>query len=245
MNWLTPLLNNKFMGFFAQKILNMNDLMVAPDEGVPNVWMPEYPCRALTVKEILEYVNAYAQVSLLAKKAGFDGVEVHAVHEGYMMDQFTMPYTNHRTDEYGGSFENRYRFPVQVVQAIKALCGQDFPVALRYSVVSKTKGYNSGAVPGEEFEEAGRTMEESEKAIQYLEKAGYDCFDCDNGTYDAWYWAHPPVYMPLNCNLDDVMHIKKFTSKPVFCAGRMQVDSAADAIRAGKLDGVTIGRQFL
>lgn len=238
-------LDSKFVGTIMKPVLNMNDIMIAPDEGAPNVWLPEYKCRQLTREEIHEYVEAYAQTALLAKNAGIDGVEVHAVHEGYLMDQFTMPYTNHRTDEYGGSFENRYRFAVEVVQEIKKLCSEDFPVSLRYSVVSKTKGFSQGAVPGEVFTEVGRDMAESESAIKYLEDAGYDMFSCDNGTYDAWYWPHPPVYMPLNCNLSDVEHIKQFTTKPVYCAGRMQIDTAAEAIAAGRIDGVGIGRQFL
>ena len=238
-------LDSKFVGTIMKPVLNMNDIMIAPDEGAPNVWLPEYKCRQLTREEIHEYVEAYAQTALLAKNAGIDGVEVHAVHEGYLMDQFTMPYTNHRTDEYGGSFENRYRFAVEVVQEIKKLCGEDFPVSLRYSVVSKTKGFSQGAVPGEVFTEVGRDMAESERAIKYLEDAGYDMFSCDNGTYDAWYWPHPPVYMPLNCNLSDVEHIKQFTTKPVYCAGRMQIYTAAEAIAAGRIDGVGIGRQFL
>lgn len=233
------------LGKLAKPFINMDHLLVAPDEGSPNVWMPQYKCHGLTENEIHEYVEAYAKTAKLCKDSGVDGVEVHAVHEGYLMDQFTLPYANHRTDKYGGSFENRYRFPVEVVKAIKAACGEDYPVSLRYSVVSKTKGFNSGAVPGESFEEVGRTMEESERAIRYLQEAGYDAFNCDNGTYDAWYWAHPPVYMPLNCNLDDVKHIKKFTDRPVFCAGRMQADAAAKAISDGELDGVGIGRQFL
>lgn len=238
-------LDNKFVGTIMKPFLNMDPFMVAPDEGAPNVWLPEYKCRQLTREEIHEYVEAYAQTALLAKNAGIDGVEVHAVHEGYLMDQFTMPYTNHRTDEYGGSFENRYRFAVEVVQEIKKLCSEDFPVSLRYSVVSKTKGFSQGAVPGEVFTEVGRDMAESERAIKYLEDAGYDMFSCDNGTYDAWYWPHPPVYMPLNCNLSDVEHIKQFTTNPVYCAGHMQIDTAAEAIAAGRIDGVGIGRQFL
>jgi 2-enoate reductase len=242
---MAKLIDNKFIGTVAKPLINMRNLMVAPDEGSPNVWMPEYKCRAITKAEIKEFVEAYAQSALLCKKAGVDGVEVHAVHEGYLMDQFTLPYSNHRTDEYGGSFENRYRFAVEVVQAIKKLCGSDYPVSLRYSVTSKTKGFNDGAVPGEDFVEVGRTMEESERAIRYLRESGYDMFNCDNGTYDAWYWAHPPVYMPLDCNIEEVMHIKKFTDAPVFCAGRMQFDSAAEAIGRGKLDGVAMGRQFL
>lgn len=242
---MAKLIDHKWLGKLAKGVMNMDALMVAPDEGSPNVWMPQYKCRGLSRAEIQEFVSAYAKTARLCKDAGVDGVEVHAVHEGYLMDQFTLPYANHRTDEYGGSFENRYRFPVEVVQAIKAECGSDFPVSLRYSVVSKTKGFNDGAVPGEDFVEAGRTMEESERAIDYLRKAGYDAFNCDNGTYDAWFWAHPPVYMPPNCNLEDVAHIKQFTDAPVFCAGRMQLDAAADAIERGLIDGVGIGRQFL
>lgn len=239
------LVDNKVLGFLAKPLINMNDNLVSADEGVPNVFMPEYKCRALKTEEVEEMVRAYAQCALLCKNAGADGVEVHAVHEGYLMDQFTLPYCNHRTDKYGGSFENRYRFPVEVIRAVKEACGEDYPVSLRYSVTSKTIGFNVGAVPGEEFTEAGRTMEESEKAIKLLEEAGVDMFSCDNGTYDAWFWAHPPVYMPLNCNLEDVRHISKFTTKPVYCAGRMQMEAAEEAIAAGDIAGVAIGRQFL
>lgn len=152
---------------------------------------------------------------------------------------------NWREDEYGGSFENRFRFPVEIVQCIKRYAGEDFPVSLRYSVKSYTKTWGKGAVPGEEFVEWGRDMPESEKAIKYLGDAGYDFFNCDNGTYDAWYWAHPPQYMPDNCNLADVEHIKKFTDKPVACAGRMLPETAAEEIAAGRLDAVAIARQNL
>ena len=69
--------------------------------------------------------------------------------------------------------------------------------------------------------------------------------NCDNGTYDAWYWAHPPIYMPENCNLDDVAHIRKFVDIPVVCAGRMDPRVAADAIKEGKIDGAGFARPFL
>jgi 2-enoate reductase len=172
-------------------------------------------------------------------------VEIHAVHEGYLLDQFTLDYVNHRTDEYGGSFENKYRFAVEIVQAVKKACGDDFPVSLRYSVVSKTKGFRRGALPGEEYEEAGRGMEESERAARYLQDAGYDMLNCDNGTYDAWYWAHPPIYMPENCNLEDAAHIRKFVDIPVVCAGRMDPAAAARAVEEGKIDGAGFARRFL
>ena len=112
-------------------------------------------------------------------------------------------------------------------------------------MVSKTKGFRQGAVPGEEYVEAGRDMAESEIAAKFLQDAGYDMLNCDNGTYDAWYWAHPPVYMPENCNLDDVAHIKKFVDVPVVCAGRMTVEKGAEAVANGDLDGVGFARNFL
>ena len=190
-------------------------------------------------------IEAFAKTAKLCMDAGVDGVEIHAVHEGYLLDQFTMKYTNLRADEYGGSFENRYRFPAEIVKAIKKECGKDFPVSLRYSVVSKTKGFGKGALPGEDYVEVGRDMEESERAAKFLQDAGYDMLNCDNGTYDAWYWAHPAPYMPENCNLAEVEHIKKFVDIPVVCAGRMSPEAGAEAVAEGKIDGVGIARQFL
>ncbi len=221
------------------------DRICASASPSPNRWSDKVPSREMTVAEIHEMVDAFAKTARLLKDAGVDGVEVHAVHEGYLLDQFTLPYVNHRTDEYGGSFENRYRFAVEIVQAIHAACGEDYPVSLRYSVLSKTKGFRAGALPGEEYVEAGRGMEESERAARYLQDAGYAMLNCDNGTYDAWYWAHPPIYMPENCNLADVEHIKEFVDIPVVAAGRLDPFVAADAIAAGRLDGAGFARQFL
>jgi 2-enoate reductase len=236
--------NNKVLNFLAKPVLNV-DRICASASPSPNRWSDKVPSRALTVKEIEKMVQAFAKTAKLLKEAGVDGVEIHAVHEGYLLDQFTLKYVNKRTDQYGGTFENRYRFPVEIVKAIKEACGKDYPVSLRYSVVSKTKGMRQGALPGETYTEVGRDMAESEKAAKYLQDAGYDMLNCDNGTYDAWYWSHPPVYMPQNCNLEDVEHIKKFVSIPVVCAGRMDPITANNAIREGKLDGMGVARQFL
>jgi len=235
---------NKAFGLLLKPIFNM-DYLCASASATPNRWDDEIIAKELTVKQIHKMVEGFAKTAKLCKDAGVDGIEVHAVHEGYLIDQFTMKYTNLRTDEYGGSFENRYRFPIEIVKAIKEACGEDFPVSLRYSVVSKTKGFQQGALPGEEYVEVGRDMEESEKAAKLLQDAGYDMLNCDNGTYDAWYWAHPPGYMPTNCNLDDVEHIRKFVDIPVVCAGRMTPDVAAKSIKAGKIDGMGVARQFL
>lgn len=235
---------NKALGFVMKPILNV-DYLTASASATPNRWEDTCMSRPLSKKEIKQMIDAFAKTAKLCKDAGVDGVEIHAVHEGYLLDQFTMKYTNFRDDEYGGSFENRYRFPVEIVKAIKEVCGKDFPVSLRYSVVSKTKGFGKGALPGETFVEAGRDMEESEKAAKYLQDAGYDMLNCDNGTYDAWYWSHPPMYMSRNCNLEDVKHIKKFVDIPVVCAGRMTPEAAAEAISHGELDGMGVARQFL
>ena len=242
--WMVVLAKNDLLNKLASPVVDVQYACASASE-TPNRWAEELTSRPMTVKEIHEMVEAFGKTAKLLRDAGVDGVEIHAVHEGYLLDQFTMKNWNHRTDEYGGSFENRYRFPVEVVQCIKRYAGEDFPVSLRYSVKSYTKTWGKGAVPGEEFVEWGRDMPESEKAIKYLGDAGYDFFNCDNGTYDAWYWAHPPQYMPDNCNLADVEHIKKFTDKPVACAGRMDPVKAAEEIAAGRLDAVAIARQNL
>lgn len=241
---LSILLRNKALGAIAKPIVDASFICASPSP-LPSRWAEDVMCRAITWEEIQKLVDAFARTARLCREAGVDGVEVHAVHEGYLMDQFTLPYTNFRTDEYGGSFENRYRFAVDTVKAIKAACGDDFPVSLRYSVLSKTKGLCQGAVPGEEYVEVGRDMAESEKAARYLQDAGYDMLNADNGTYDAWYWAHPPQYMPQNCNLEDVAHIRKFVDIPVVCAGRMTPEAAAQAIGGGQIDAMGVARQFL
>lgn len=241
---METLYTNKFLRVISKPFMDL-DKITASASPSPNRWSDKVPSREMTKEEIQQFIDAFAKCSKMLRDAGVDGVEVHAVHEGYLLDQFALRYVNKRTDEYGGSLENRYRFAAEIVRAIKKECGDDFPVSLRYSVVSKTKGFREGALPGEEYVEVGRDMAESEIAAKYLQDAGYDCLNCDNGTYDAWYWAHPPIYMPENCNLADVEHIKKFVDIPVICAGRLDPRVAAESISEGKLDGAGFARQFL
>ncbi len=243
-NAMVPMLKHKVLNTLLKPIFDVRYLCASPSK-LPSRWAEGVLTRAITKKEIEKLINGFAKTAKLCKEAGVDGVEVHAVHEGYLLDQFTTEYTNFRTDEYGGSFENRYRFAVEVVNAIKKECGQDYPVSLRYSVTSKTKGFCKGALPGEEYTEVGRDMEESLKAAKYLQDAGYDMLNADNGTYDAWYWAHPPAYMPQNCNLKDVSEVKKVLDIPVVCAGRMEAEMAAKAISNGDIDAMGVARQFL
>ena len=243
--WMTVLAKNDVLNKLASPVVDVQ-YACASASATPNRWSEDVMSRPMTVAEIQEMVEAFGKTAKRLREAGVDGVEIHAVHEGYLLDQFTMANWNSRTDQYGGSFENRFRFPVEIVKCIKREAGADFPVSLRYSVVSKTKTWGKGAIPADkDFVEFGRDMEESERAIKYLGDAGYDMFNCDNGTYDAWYWAHPPQYMPDNCNLEYVEHIKNFTDKPVVCAGRMDPLKAAEEIAAGRLDAVAIARQNL
>ena len=239
-----PLHKHKFTRALVKPIIDTSHELASPS-AQPARWAPDIICPEMTKEQIHEIIEAFAKTAKLCKEAGVDGVEVHAVHEGYLLDQFSIEFFNKRTDEYGGSFENRYRFAAEVVKAIKESCGSDFPVSLRYSVESKLKGFAQGIVPGENAKEMGRDMAESERAAKYLQDAGYDMLNADNGTYDSWYWAHPPMYMPQNCNLEDVAHIKKFVDIPVVCAGRMEPADAAKAIAAGKIDGMGVARQFL
>ncbi len=239
MLYTTPVINK-----LSKPFMNL-DKITASASASPNRWSNKVPSREMTKAEIQQFIDSFAKSAKLLKDAGVDGVEIHAVHEGYLLDQFALKYVNKRTDEYGGSLENRYRFAAEIVKAIKKVCGNDFPVSLRYSVISKTKGFRQGAIPGEDYVEVGRDMAESEEAVKFLQDAGYDCLNCDNGTYDAWYWAHPPIYMPENCNLADVEHIKNYCDIPVICAGRLDPVVAADSISQGKLDGAGFARPFL
>lgn len=241
---MEKLYTNPFLRVLSKPIMNI-DRITASASNLPNRWSDKVPSRALTIKEIEEYIVAFGKTAKKLKDAGVDGVEIHAVHEGYLLDQFTLKYTNLRTDKYGGSFENRYRFPVDIIKEIRKTCGPDFPVSLRYSIISKTKGFRSGALPEEEYVEIGRDMEESIKAAKYLQEAGYDMLNCDNGTYDAWYWSHPPIYMEENCNLDDAEYLRKYVDIPVVVAGRLNPYTASKAIEEGKIDGAGFARPFL
>ena len=241
---VAPLHKNKLTRALVKPIIDTSHELASPS-AQKSRWAHDIECPEMTKEQIHEIIEAFAKTAKLCKEAGVDGVEVHAVHEGYLLDQFAIEFFNKRTDEYGGSFENRYRFAAEVVKAIKEACGDDYPVSLRYSVESKMKGFCEGAMPGEKYIEVGRNMEESEKAAKYLQDAGYDMLNADNGTYDSWYWAHPPMYMPENCNLDDVAHIKKFVDIPVVCAGRMDAAVGAQAVAEGRIDAIGVARQFL
>ena len=217
---------------------------VAPSP-IQHRWLDK-TCRALTVDEIHELVRDFGEGAYNAKRAGFDGVQIHAVHEGYLIDQFAISLFNQRTDEYGGSLENRLRFAREIVEEIKRRCGQDFPVMLRYSPKSFIKALREGALPGEEFEEKGRDLPEGVEAAKLLVSYGYDALDVDVGSYDAWWWSHPPMYQKKGLYMPYAKLVKENVNVPVLCAGRMDdPDMAEGAVMDGVCDIISLGRPLL
>lgn len=217
---------------------------VAPS-AIPHRWLDK-TCRPLTKDEIHEIVKQFGKGAYNAKRAGFDGVQIHAVHEGYLLDQFAISMFNQRTDEYGGSLENRLRFAKEVVEEIKRTCGEDYPVTLRYSVKSFIKDWKVGALPGEEFDEKGKDIEEGIKAAKLLVEYGYDALDVDVGTYDSWWWNHPPMYQKKGLYIPYCKLVKDAVDVPVICAGRMDNPNlAVDALSDGACDIISLGRPLL
>lgn len=224
---------------------NLGEFPPVAPSAIPHRWLDK-TCRPLTKEEIRSIVKSFGDGAYNAKRAGFDGIEIHAVHEGYLMDQFAISMFNQRTDEYGGSLENRLRFAREVVEEIKSRCGQDYPVALRFSVKSMIKDWREGALPGEKFEEKGRDVEEGLQAAQLLVKYGYDALDTDVGTYDAWWWNHPPMYQEKGLFRKYCKMVKEVVDVPVLCAGRMDdSDMASEAVENGSCDIVSLGRPLL
>ena len=139
---------------------------VAPS-AVREPSMPETP-RELTVEEIHELVERFGDCARRAAEAGFDAVEVHGAH-GYLVGAFASPFSNKRSDEYGGTIRNRSRFAMEIIKNIKKKCGEDFPVFYRMSAV--------------EFVPGGLEIEEAKTLARLVEEAGADCIHVSQGVY--------------------------------------------------------------
>jgi len=224
---------------------NMGEYPPVSASAIPHRWLDK-TCRPMTKEEIRHIVSMFGKGAFNAKRAGFDGVQIHAVHEGYLLDQFAISFFNHRTDEYGGSLKNRLRFAREVLEEIHKTCGDDFPVTLRYSPKSFIKDFRSGALPGEEFVEKGRDIEEGIEAAKLLVEFGYAALDVDVGSYDSWWWSHPPMYQAKGLFMPYAKIMKDHVNVPIICAGRMDnPDTALGAIRDGVCDMISLGRPLL
>ena len=224
---------------------NLGEFPPVAPSPIPHRWLDK-TCRELTRDEIHKIIESFGKGAFNAKRAGFDGVEIHAVHEGYLIDQFAIAFFNHRTDEYGGSLENRLRFAKEIREEIAKTCGWDFPVAVRFSPKSMLKDWRKGALPNEEFEEKGRDLEEGLQTAKLLESYGYDALDVDVGCYDAWWWNHPPMYMEKGPHRKYAKLVKEIVKVPVFMAGRMDTPEMAEScVKDGTCDVISLGRPLL
>jgi 2-enoate reductase len=218
-------------------------MLYAPSES-PVYFAPDQMSPALTKEQIKKKIDAVVNASALMKASGFAGVEVHAMHWGYLLDQFALSIVNKRTDEYGGTLENRLRAAKEIVEGIKQLNGKDFPVCMRLGLKSYIKGLFQPTLDGEE--EAGRTLEEGIRISQLLESYGYDVLSVDVGIYDSFYHAEPPSYMPQGHVIDLAMEVKKAVGIPVLTGSRMNdPDMCERAVAEGKIDGVVLSRPSL
>ncbi|MDR7075788.1 2,4-dienoyl-CoA reductase-like NADH-dependent reductase (Old Yellow Enzyme family)/NADPH-dependent 2,4-dienoyl-CoA reductase/sulfur reductase-like enzyme [Neobacillus niacini] len=196
----------------------------------PSFYNPEMICRALSTEEIKDIMKDWAQAALFAKKAGFDAIEIHG-HAGYLIDQFLSPIWNKRTDEYGGSFENRARFAVETVQTIREAVGPDMPILFRISLDHRFEG--------------GRTIEDSMPLIELLEKAGVDALDIDAGAYETMDFIFPPSYLGDACMGYVCEEARKHVSIPLLNAGSHTPETALQLVNSGNCDFVMFGRQMI
>ena len=209
------------------------------------VWLhPEMKSPVLTTEQMKQKIADLVEASLVAKECGYDGIEIHAMHWGYLLDQISMSLYNQREDEYGGSLENRLRAAKEIVEGIHSVCGKEYPVGMRLGLQTFIKDYDKATLTGKE--EVGRTLEEGIEISKLLESYGYDFLDVDTGTYDSFYYACPPMYMPQGFMIEYATKAKEVVNIPIISGGRMQdYDKAKEAVENGKIDAVCLGRPSL
>ncbi len=211
----------------------------------PNYHAPSLTCRPLETSEVERLVEFFGSAAAILAAAGVVGIELHG-HEGYLLDQFTTSIWNRREDKYGGDLKGRLTFPTEILRMIKDRAGSDFPVQYRFGLKHYIKGLNSGMLPGECCQEAGRDIEEGIAMARLLEAAGFDSLHVDAGCYDSWYWAHPPVYQEHGCMVDMAARAKQAVNIPVVAVGRLDIPEVAEkVIIEGKADIIALGRALL
>lgn len=210
----------------------MNDgLQPVAASPIPSRSVGEIP-RELKVEELLEIVEQFGESARRAKEGGCDGVQIHCAHMHHLLGSFLSSYYNKRSDEYGGSLDNRLRLPMQVVSRIKEKTGDDFAIIVRIS--------------GDEYLPGGNTIEDSKYVARCLVEAGADAIHVSGGTSMAIYTGIPPTGWPQGCNADAASLIKKVVQVPVICVGRIYEPRVAESILADKkADMVALGRALL
>lgn len=240
---------NEKCGFYGTKIIQQVSVGLGRNYADTyscsenEVWaFPELTSPVLTKEQIKKKIDCTVRGAELMKKSGFAGVEIHAMHWGYLLDQFTMAITNHRQDEYGGSLENRMRICKEIAEGVRQTCGANFVLSMRLGLKSYISRLNNEGF-GKDDVEAGRTLEEAIEIARLLEAYGYDVINADVGVYDTFYYAAAPMYMPQGHVIPLAEEVKKNINIPVFCGSRMNdPQMCEDAITQGKIDGVVLGR---
>ncbi|MCP4158322.1 MAG: NADH:flavin oxidoreductase, partial [bacterium] len=207
------------------------DVLMAPS-AIPCPMMsqydPEYKVREMTLEDIEVAREAYIAGIVRGAEAGADVVEVHVCH-GYLLNEFLSPYSNKRTDNYGGSVENRCRLILEIIRGIKTKIGDSAAISVRIS--------------GDEFVEDGLKPADYKTIVPLLEKAGMDMLSVSAGVYESVLHIVPPKDMGPTPHVDLAEEIKAFTSVPVCAAGSIfSMDTANDIIAAGKADLIALGR---
>lgn len=187
----------------------------------------------LTIERIHEIVREYGEAARRAKEAGFDAVEIHGAH-GYLINEFQSPYSNKRTDEYGGSVENRERFPLEVLRSVRAAVGPDFPIIYKISA--------------EEGVEGGLTIEDTCEFAKKLVDNGVSAILTSRAVYENVQYQIPPVYEDFALNVENAGKIKAAIggAVPVSVVGRIRgYEMAEKVLESGKADFITMGRPLL
>lgn len=195
----------------------------------PYFFDPERLCRPLETDEIHLIVQRTGEAALRAYEAGFDVIDLHG-HTGYLIDQFMSKVWNRRTDEYGGSPENRARFAVECLQAIRENA-PGVTTSFRISVDHKFAG--------------GRTWEETKDLIRALEAGGLDMILCDDGSYEAMDYVFPPYYLGDDCMVSAAARVKTIASIPVGACGNITPESGEKILERGEADLIVIGRGLI
>jgi 2-enoate reductase len=190
---------------------------------------PSVACRQLETDEVKLLVRRFGEAAGRAASAGADAIEVHA-HAGFLVDQFLSPQWNRRTDEYGGSTENRCRIVAQIIGAIRA-AAPGLPVSVRLSVDHHFPG--------------GRTLDESLRIAVELERAGADMLVVGEGAAEAQDYVMPPYYLGDAISVPASRAMKRVLRIPVATVGNLTPETAEAAIAAGDADFVGIGRGLI
>lgn len=194
----------------------------------------QQPTRALTLEEVQAIIDKFIAAAIRAKTAGFDGVELHAAH-GYLLQQFLSPYTNHRTDEYGGSFENRMRIVTEIIDGVREKCGEDYPISVRISV-DECLGIKA----------KGLELDETIKMCQILEAKGIDALSVTVGMYETINTVVEPNSFNEGWRSHLVKAVKEQVSIPVMGNAVIRHPEFAEKLLAdGNQDFISMGRTFL